>query len=193
MVKSMMHLGRYDRFGSWGVHPNWMSPAKPATLYAGHSSNQPERLMKRFLQLAVVGAALIGATACSLSAAGQRVEGTFDRTLTVSGKADVEVTSGSGRIEVRRGDTGRVEIHGRITASNWSLKSGNLTPEERVRRIEANPPVEQTGGRIVIGRIQDEELQRNVSIAYTVVVPAETTLVSRTGSGAQDITGISGT
>jgi hypothetical protein len=119
----------------------------------------------------------------------QRAEGTFDRTLTVSGKVDLDVTTGSGRIEVRPGQTGRVEIHGRITASDWSFRGAKLSPEERVKRLQANPPIEQTGSRIRIGRIQDDEL-RNVSVSYTLVVPAQTTLVSSTGSGSQEISGL---
>jgi hypothetical protein len=141
--------------------------------------------------VAAIGAALVTIQACSMSASvlDQRAEGTFDRTLTVNGRVDLDVTSGSGRIEVRAGQTGRVEIHGRISASDWSFRGGTLSPEERVKRLQANPPIEQTGNRIRIGRIQDDEL-RNVSISYTLVVPAQTALVSSTGSGSQDISGL---
>ena len=147
--------------------------------------------MRQTVQVAAFGAALVLAQACGLSAAvlDQRAEGTFDRTLTVTGRVDLDVTSGSGRIEVRAGQTDRVEIHGRITASDWSLRGGQLSPEERVKRLQANPPIEQTGNRIRIGRIADDEL-RNVSISYTLVVPAQTTLVSSTGSGSQEISGM---
>lgn len=149
--------------------------------------------MTRLARPVVAAAALLMIQACGVSASwGPRAEATFDRTLTVSGKVDLDVTSGSGRIEVRRGQTGRIEIHGRVTASDWSLRGGKLSPEERVKRIQANPPIEQTGGRIRIGHIQDEDLQRNVSISYTLVVPAETALVSETGSGAQDVSGLAG-
>jgi DUF4097 and DUF4098 domain-containing protein YvlB len=147
--------------------------------------------MMRTLKVAAVGAALVLAQACGMSAAvlDQRAEGTFDRTLTVSGKVDLDVTTGSGRIEVRTGQTDRVEVHGRITVSEWSLRSGKLSPEERVKRLQANPPIEQTGNRIRIGRITDDDL-RNVSVSYTLVVPAQTALVSTTGSGSQEISGL---
>ncbi len=143
------------------------------------------------VRMAAFGAALVLVQACGISASvmDQRAEGTFDRTLTVTGRVDLDVTSGSGRIEVRAGQTDRVEIHGRITASDWSFRGGKLSPEERVKRLQANPPIEQTGNRIRIGRIADEEL-RNVSISYTLVVPAQTALVSSTGSGSQEVSGI---
>jgi hypothetical protein len=147
--------------------------------------------MMRTVHAAALGAALVLSQACGLSAAvmDQRAEGTFDRTLNVTGRVDLDVTTGSGRIEVRAGQTDRVEVHGRITASDWSLRGGKLSPEERVKRLQANPPIEQTGNRIRIGRIADEDL-RNVSVSYTLVVPAQTTLVSSTGSGSQEISGL---
>jgi hypothetical protein len=44
------------------------------------------------------------------SAAAER-EGSFDRTLAVNGAVDLNVETGSGRIEVRPGDTSSVRIH----------------------------------------------------------------------------------
>jgi hypothetical protein len=128
---------------------------------------------------------------CQIAGAeGQRVEGGFDRTLTVAGPADLEIRSGSGRIEVRPGDTGRIRVVARIVASDrWSWNGSRLAPEERVRRLEENPPIEQSGNRIRIGFIDDKDLQ-NVSISYTVTVPAETALVARNGSGSVEIEGL---
>lgn len=150
--------------------------------------------MTRQVRLAAaLGVMMALGQACTLSATGQRSEGTFDRTLTVSGKVDLDVTTGSGRIEVRPGSGNKVEVHGRITAQDWSFKRSSLSPEERVKRLQANPPVEQTGNRIRIGRIEDEDLRRNVSIEYTLVVPAQTALVAQTGSGAMEIAGLTDT
>jgi DUF4097 and DUF4098 domain-containing protein YvlB len=141
--------------------------------------------------LSLAAAALLTVLAFPGLAQAQRATGSFNRTLTVSGPLDLEVSTGSGRIEVRTGQSGRVEINGRITAGDWSFFSGRLSPEERVKRIEAKPPIEQSGSRVSIGRIDDEEL-RNVSISYTLVVPADTTLVSKSGSGSHEIDGVRG-
>jgi DUF4097 and DUF4098 domain-containing protein YvlB len=117
-----------------------------------------------------------------------RAEGTFDRNLNVSGPVDLEVSTGSGSIRVRPGDSSVVRIHGRITAGDDS----SMDAEEKVRYLASNPPVEHTGNIIRIGRIDDRRLRNNVSISYELEVPAETRLQSRTGSGEQIIDGVRG-
>lgn len=148
----------------------------------------PHRPAPRSLAAATLLAVLVSPS----RAAAQEAIGSFERTLTVSGPVDLEVLSGSGRIEVRAGQPGRIEISGRVRADNWRLFSGRLSARERVRRIEAKPPIEQTGSRVMIGRIDDEELKNQVSISYTVVVPPDSTLVSKTGSGSHVIAGVRG-
>src|SRR5262249_54093928 len=56
--------------------------------------------------------------------------------------------------------------------------------EERVKRLESNPPIEQNGNSIRIGHIEERDWQRNISISYEVSVPAETRVRSHTGSGS---------
>lgn len=118
----------------------------------------------------------------------QRAEGSFQRTVTVSGSADIDVVSGSGSIEVRQGAAGRVEISGRIYANDgWGSRRSRLSAAERVRRLEADPPVEQRGSTVRIGYIAPEELRDAVSVSYVVTVPPGTTLRTNTGSGSQEI------
>lgn len=114
--------------------------------------------------------------------------GHFERTLQISGPVDLEVTSGSGNITVRTGGNGSVYVSARIHASSSWLFGGN--EEEKIRRIEKNPPVEQQGNSIRIGRIEDRELVRNISIDYELTVPAQTKLTSHTGSGDTSISGL---
>jgi hypothetical protein len=116
-------------------------------------------------------------------------QGHFDRTLTVSGPVDLDVQTGSGEIVVRPGDSGKVEVHGQIRASNgWH--AGDV--EQRIHELETNPPIEQNGNSIRIGHMEDRELARNISISYEVIVPAQTRLHSASGSGSERIQGISG-
>jgi DUF4097 and DUF4098 domain-containing protein YvlB len=115
--------------------------------------------------------------------------GHFERTLQVSGPVDLEVTSGSGNITVRTGGSGTVSVSAKIHASNsWLFGSGDA--EAKIRRIEQNPPVEQHGNTIHIGRFEDRDLTRNISIDYELTVPAQTKLSSQTGSGDQTIAGV---
>lgn len=125
------------------------------------------------------------------TAAAQAAEGSFDRTLNVTGPVDLEVKTGSGTIEVRPGTTGRVQVSGRIRAHKYWSFSG-LDPAEKVRRLEANPPIEHNGNVIRIGRIEDEDLRNNVSISYVLFVPTETTLRAASRSGRQIIEGLRG-
>ena len=126
-------------------------------------------------------AVLLSCTAARLYAA----EGSFERTLKVTGTVDLDVTTGSGNISVRQGGAGAVHIVGHIKAHAHD-------GESRVRALEANPPIEQNGDRVRIGHSSDSELLRNVSISYEVEVPAETRLHAQTGSGNETITGIMG-
>jgi DUF4097 and DUF4098 domain-containing protein YvlB len=122
----------------------------------------------------------------------QRAEGTFERTLTVAERPEIEIESGSGGIDVRDGGTGRVEVRARIRAGDWGWRRGRYTPEERVKRVQANPPVTQSGNVVRIGRIDDEDVRNGVSISYEVIVPAASVLRSKSGSGSQRIEGITG-
>jgi hypothetical protein len=124
--------------------------------------------------------------ACSLivfaAPAFARDIGSFDRTLSVNGPVDLEVATNSGRIVVRPGNTGAVQVHAIISASD-----DVSSPD--VRDIEVNPPIQQTGNSIRI-RPLDNDRFRRISIAYEVVVPAQTKLRAATGSGGIRISGI---
>ena len=115
-------------------------------------------------------------------------EGFFDRTLKVTGNVNLDVSTGSGNIKVSTGSSDEVRITGRIRVTDWM--GGNA--DEKVKRIESNPPIQQSGNEIRIGHIDDPELRRNVSISYELIVPVETQMRAQTGSGNEDIEGIHG-
>jgi len=122
---------------------------------------------------------------CSLRAFA--AEGTFERTLHVSGVVDLQIDTGSGSINVRPGDSNEVRVTGHIRASDWMGSAA-----ERVQKLQNNPPIQQSGNDIRIGHIDDPELRHDISISYEVVVPANTQLRSSSGSGSQEVSGISG-
>ncbi len=115
--------------------------------------------------------------------------GSFDRELKVTGAVDLDVKTGSGKITVRTGAAGQVRIHGEIRAHDgWFGGSA----ADKVRYLEQNPPIEQTGNIISVGHIHDRELENNISISYEITVPEDTQLHSSTGSGDQVIDGLRG-
>lgn len=141
----------------------------------------------RLSRLCVIAAmALIGLSGCIV--AFPAAEGKFERTLSVTGPVNLEVSTGSGKIDVKAGGAGAVKIYGFIKARGDGFSDG----AEKVRYLEANPPIEQSGSIIRIGRIEEREYRNNVTIAYEIETPADTRLVSRTGSGSQLIGGLRG-
>lgn len=143
-----------------------------------------------FLVIALVAVLALSASATSW-ARDTAAEGSFDRTLKVTGAVEMEVATGAGSISLRTGDTSTVQIHAKIRV-NTDWRVDRMEAEEKVRRLESHPPIVQDGNTIRIGRIDDEELRRNVSISYEIVTPVETRLRSETGSGSQTIEGIRG-
>src|SRR5258708_15908521 len=129
---------------------------------------------------------LILGTCVWQAAASER--GGLERTLKVSsGAISVEVSSGAVHVTGNGGVNGQVHVVAKIRArDSWF----ELSDAEKIRRIEQNPPVEQQGDTIRIGRIEDRELTQNISIDYDVTVPAQTKLTSNTGSGDQTLRGL---
>ena len=122
------------------------------------------------------------------STAAMAAEGEFHRTLKVTGSVNLQIETGSGSIHVRNGSSNEVTVTGHIRTNNWFSSVG----EDAVKRIEDNPPIQQSGNDIRIGHIDDPELKRGISISYDVVAPADTQLHSSTGSGSQDVRGLAG-
>jgi hypothetical protein len=127
-------------------------------------------MQRTFKLAAALGFAVLLGSAVTAHAA----DSTFERTLTVKGKVDLSVSTGSGTIHLKRGPVGSVHIMGRIRPG-WGAS------DERVRQLAANPPIQQTGNILRIG-LQHENL-RNISIDYDIEAPEDSALDASTGSG----------
>jgi hypothetical protein len=108
-------------------------------------------------------------------------EATFERTLSVSGRVELSVSTGSGNIHITRGSGNQVHIWGKV-------KSGWGANEQRVREIAAHPPVEQTGNIIRIG--SHHENMHNISIDYEIQAPENSFLDAGSGSGDITVDGV---
>jgi len=138
--------------------------------------------MKRNLSLALLLALLVPISVFA------RAEGQFDRTLSVSGAINLDLTTGSGEVIVKTGNSNQVQIHGRVRSSNDWWGSGDY--ESAVRSVESNPPIVQSGNSIRIGFNLPEDVRRHVAISYELTVPADTTLQVNTGSGEIAVEGV---
>lgn len=115
-------------------------------------------------------------------------EGTFDKTLQVSGTVNLKVNTGSGYIHVTPGSDGSVHIIGHVhsNALSW-LGGGSGSAEDRVRQITDNPPLQQDGNSIAIG---EHTHFQNVGIDYVITAPRGTKLDASSGSGDLNISNL---
>lgn len=117
---------------------------------------------------------------------GPAVNGSFSRTLSVTGPIRLELSNGAGDVNITEGAPGTVSIHAEVRASGFGFEN----PQKRLDEIVSNPPVEQRGDTIRIGK--DFSHLHNVAIAYTIQVPHDTEVDASVASGAQTIRGLRG-
>jgi Putative adhesin len=134
--------------------------------------------------LPLVLCAAIGVLAACNS--GPAVSGTFDRNYNVTGPLRLELANASGDVDITGSADGKVHVHGEVRASGF----GSDAPQQRLDDTLANPPVEQKGDTIRIGK--EMSRVRNVSISYTIKVPHDTEVSTTLASGAQTIRGVRG-
>ena len=131
-------------------------------------------------------ALLLAATITAGCGSQPSAEGSFDKTLTVSGPIRIELTNDSGESHVTAGPAGEVRIHGEIQVRAWSDKSG----QQRVDDIQSHPPIIQDGSLVRIGASRLSS--KDASIDYTITVPADTEIRATTGSGDLEVSGLKG-
>ena len=146
----------------------------------------PAGRLARLLSPVAVGIALL---APAPHAVAQSSQGSLEQTLKVTGPVELSIQSGAGGIHVRAGAGGTVTITARLRADNAWL-SGDV--DARIRQIEKNPPIEQTGNAIRVGRFADENLSKGISITYDVTAPTQSSVTAKNGSGGIDINDLAG-
>ena len=122
-----------------------------------------------------------------------KIEGRFEKKLEVKTPLRLEVRTGSGDIEVRRGDDGRLNVSAEFEVR---AASGGEA-EELARRIEQDPPIQVEGNLVRIGDLAKYGLGRgplgpSAAFDFSISAPAETEAVVSSGSGDQDVCGLKG-
>jgi len=153
-----------------------------------NDARQPTRqkhVRSRFADSLLAATILIAAlgTACGPF---PTASGSFEQTSSVTGPVRVELQNGSGSVHISSGPAGQVRIHGEFQLRDWPWEN----VRQRAEYLSKNPPIEQRGNLIRIGR-EAFTLERT-TVNYTIVVPSETELQGFTGSGSLDLTGIRG-
>jgi len=132
----------------------------------------------------------------SWSVEARAASGTFEQSLSIDEPFVLDVSTGSGSINIRTGSadqvvvTGHIKIHRGIFSGLFKRSAEEA--QEMVHQFESDPPVSITDGRVLVGHIKDRAFKRNVTIDYEIVVPVDTEIKSHTGSGSQTITGVAG-
>jgi hypothetical protein len=117
--------------------------------------------------------------------AAARVQGSFERTYSVTGTVELEVLTHSGDISIRGGQPGTVTVRGRIHVGDRWLQGSR---QDDVNQIEKNPPIQQSGNSIRIDYLD----YHDISVDYEITAPADTALRAHTGSGNQELEGLRG-
>src|SRR5947199_1456717 len=126
--------------------------------------------------LLVFLAAIVVLVSCN---AGPSVSGTFDRNYNVTGPIRLEITNASGDVDITGSSDGKVHVRGDVRASGFGFDN----PRKRLDETVANPPIEQTGDTIRIGK--EMSRTRNDSISDSILVPRDTEVSATVSSGAQ--------
>ena len=134
------------------------------------------------LSLLVLSAVLVLAGCES----GPSVSGAFDRSFNVTGPIRLELNNASGDVNITGSADGKVHVRGEVRASGFGIDS----TRKRLDDTLANPPIEQKGDTIRIGK--DMSRMRNISITYTIQVPRATEVDANVASGAQTIRNVTG-
>src|ERR1700730_3654529 len=140
------------------------------------------RHRNHFIAFASIAAA-VALAACDT---GPSVSGKFDRGYSATGPVRLELTNASGNVDIAGSADGKVHVHGEVRVSGMGF--GN--PQKRLDDTIANPPIEQKGDTIRIGKEMSN--LRNVSITYTIQVPHDTEVSATVASGAQTIREVRG-
>lgn len=140
--------------------------------------------MKTFAMIAAAAWVSLG------TGAAQQIERTFERTIDVTGATNLDLTTDSGGITVTAGSGGTVRIRGILTSQRRLFSSADV--ESRIRQLESNPPIEQSGNTLRIGYVQDRRLLRDISLRLEIVTPADSHVRARADSGGIRVEGLKG-
>src|SRR5258708_11883156 len=175
-------------------------PKRPEHLKPGLRSFYQEGLATRRVWLAehiesvkgrgaavVCGVVVVTAGAAYALPAVAAETATFDRSFTVTAPVRIELSNASGNVEIRGSADGTVHVHGKVSPGGWSIFGGS---GKSVEEVASNPPLEQNGSTIRIGK--NSSWLKNVTIDYQVEVPHDTEIDAGVASGGITIDHVKG-
>jgi len=137
---------------------------------------------------AILALAVAGSTACSINLNAEQYVNKQHKTFAVTGKADVELKTFDGSIEVTSWDKPEVAV--------TIERRADTQAEAEALKVTA----EQSGNRVVIHAVKPERSESQVqvgfhhgrSVRFVVSVPRTTDLNATSGDGSISVSGITG-
>jgi hypothetical protein len=142
--------------------------------------------MRISASVCVLAAALMLTSAVPSSA--QRVA--FERSYNVGAAPTLDVSTIRGKIDVSGGDGDRIVVRGTATVRYGS--SAPTSAYELVKRVAADPPIQQDGDTVRLRPPANADEQRAMTVAYDVSVPRGTVVRTNSDSGETTISGVGG-
>ncbi len=137
--------------------------------------------MQTKLKLRIIALSLLVLPALALAA-----DGTFEERLSVPAGTMLEVGTGSGSIDITSGPGRDVVVIGKVRVNRESFWNRG-DADEILQQVLDNPPVELSGERLLVGHFKDRGIGRRVSVSYEIVVPADTSVDAKAGSGSVSV------
>ena len=135
---------------------------------------------------ALLALSIAASAACSIELDAAQYVGKEDKSFAVSGTADVTIKTFDGSIQVTTWDKPEVAVTIERRADNQA--------DADTLKVKA----EQTGGKLVIEALKPESeihvgWTHGRSVSFVVHVPKQTNLIAKSGDGAIQASGVSGT
>jgi hypothetical protein len=140
----------------------------------------------RMIELLALVAAL-GYSAASVAASA-----VFEKEYSIENTASIEISNGSGSVNVRGADVDQVTIRARISIDERYARRDAYKANEMVRKLRAKPPIRVDGDRIVIEQPKNHAQRRHATISYEILVPRDAQVKVQSESGDVRVSGISG-
>jgi lia operon protein LiaG len=143
-------------------------------------------MARKLLPLSSIFAAIMLAVLSMGCGIGPGETGTFDKTFSVTGPVQLEVNNGSGRVEIRSGQSREVRVHAEFTVWLSFFDDKN----DHLGELRNHPPVDQQGNLI---RVESHgDMFNHIRVDYTIYVPTETEVRANDGSGSIEVNDIQG-
>jgi hypothetical protein len=130
--------------------------------------------------------------ALGYSAASVAASAVFEKEYSIENTASIEISNGSGSVNVRGADVDQVTIRALISIDERYTRRDAYKANKMVLDLRAKPPIRVDGDHIVIEQPKNNAQRRHATISYEILVPRDAHVKVQSESGDVRVSGISG-